>query len=719
MTRYHESMSAVSRNALDDCRNVSGRAVLLMAALMGFVPTVVKAYPVAQQAYLKASNTSAGDTFGNGVAISGDTAVVGAPFEGTSFMNSGAAYVFVRNGTTWSQQTFLKASNAGMNDLFGNSVAIDGNTIVVGAPVEGSDATGVNGDGSNDNATASGAAYVFVRNGTTWSQQAYLKASNTGMDDAFGVSVAVSGDTIVVGADNEASSATGVNGSGGNNNAGQSGAAYVFVRNGVTWTQQAYLKASNTGSGDFFGRSVGVSGNTVVVGAFFEDSTATGVNGSQGNGASSSGAAYVFFRAGGTWSQQAYLKASNTDAGDQFGGAVAISGDTIVVAAAREASAATGVNGDQADDNAFDAGAAYVFVRNAGVWSQQAYVKASNGEAADVFGWSVAVAGDAMVIGAASESSNATGVNGNGNDNSASGSGAAYLFVRNGTNWGQLAYLKASNTEMNDFFGGAASVSGDTVLIGALSEGSGGTGVNGAQNNNDEPISGAAYLFVIDTDDDGVQDSLDNCPTVVNAGQQNSDLDGAGDACDGCVNDPNKIVPGACGCGVADTDSDGDGTPDCNDACPNDPAKTAAGTCGCGVADVDSDTDGSADCIDGCPNDATKIAAGICGCGTADDDSDGDGTVGCNDECPDDAEKVVPGACGCGAADEDLDGNGVIDCIDVPGGDTVPAVEAPCGSCGGSMSGALSTLVGLFGVSGVWKRRYGRGGGIKTRTKRR
>jgi hypothetical protein len=167
--------------------------------------------------------------------------------------------------------------------------------------LEDSNATGVNGTQSDNSADASGAAYVFVRSGTTWSQQAYLKASNTGASDKFGYSVAIAGDTVVVGAYLEDSNATGVNGDGSNNSAINSGAAYVFVRSGTTWSQQAYLKASNTGANDLFGFLVAISGDTVVVGAYGEASNATGVNGTQSdNSASSAGAAYVFVLACGS-----------------------------------------------------------------------------------------------------------------------------------------------------------------------------------------------------------------------------------------------------------------------------------------------------------------------------------------------------------------------------------------------------------------------------------
>ncbi len=146
-----------------------------------------------------------------------------------------------------------------------------------------------------------------------------------------------------------------------------------------------------------------------------------------------------------------------------------------------------------------------------------------------------------------------------------------------------------------------------------------------------------------------------------------ADNDGTCDLEDLCPSDADKIAPGECGCGVADTDSDSDGTPDCNDGCPNDANKLAPGECGCGTADTDSDSDGTADCNDGCPNDANKVAPGECGCGNVDTDSDSDGTADCNDNCPNDANKTEPGDCGCGNVDEDANSNGVTDCIEVPG----------------------------------------------------
>ena len=473
---------------------------------------------LSQQAYVKASNTGVDDRFGWSMAASGDTVVVGAPFEDSnasgvngdqannSAGNAGAAYVFVKTGAGWVQQAYLKASNAGTGDNFGQSVAISGDTLVVGAHLEDSDATGVNGSGSNNNASGSGAAYVFVRNGGGWSQQAYLKASNTSggvKPDQFGWSVAVSGDTIVVGAYLEDSSATGVDGDQLDDGAFDSGAAYVFVRNAGIWSQQAYLKASNTGSADTFGASVAISGDTIVVGAASElageDSFGSGVSGDGlGNAISNSGAAYVFVRQAGAWSQQAFLKAVNPMTGAEFGRSVAISGDRIVVGAIKENSGATGVDGDPFNNGAPNSGSAYEFVRSGGSWSVGAYLKASNTGAGDFFGASIALSGDTLLVGAIRERSSATGIDGDGTNNDLSRAGAAYAFTRVGGTWSQLAYLKASNTGASDEFGNAVALSGDVAVVGAWLEDSSATGANGNQADDSALQSGAVYAYDLD-----------------------------------------------------------------------------------------------------------------------------------------------------------------------------------------------------------------------------
>lgn len=470
--------------------------------------------PIAQRAYLKASNTHSAALFGDRVAICGNTVVVGAYSEYSNGVGvngsqtsltrpaSGAVYVFVKTNGTWTQEAYLKASNPDTDDYFGGAVAISHDTIVVGAGTESSSSTGVNGDQNNNSSYRSGAVYVFRRSGTSWQQEAYIKASNTGSDDRFGAAVSIDGDTMVVGALREDSNATGIDGSQNNDDSFNSGAAYVFHRNGSTWTQQAYLKASNSGDGDNFGISVAVSGETIVVGAWNEDSNATGVNGDQqNNDSANSGAAYVYRRTGETWIQQAYLKASNTDDYDnyeQFGWDVAVHGDTIAVSSRYEASISRGINGDQTD-NSNTSGAVYVYRRdNNDTWQQEAYIKSSNSDGGDDFGAAISLSKDILVVGANLEDSNATGIDGDQDNNDYYDSGAAYVFRRHGTNWTQTHYLKASNTDAYDSFGLSVGVSCGRLVIGAPRESSPSVGVNGDQGNNmGTGSSGAAYLFEI------------------------------------------------------------------------------------------------------------------------------------------------------------------------------------------------------------------------------
>lgn len=461
---------------------------------------IIAAHQLAQESYVKASNIGAGDEFGRVIAIDGNTLVVGAPLEDSdatgqsnnTAVNSGAVYVFTRTGTSWTQQAYIKASNTGTEDEFGSSVALKGDTLVVGAPREDSGATGVNGDQASSSASNSGAVYVFTRTGATWTQQAYIKASNPGAEDLFGFSVALSSDTLAVGALNEDSGATGVNGDQTSNSVGDSGAVYVFTRTGTSWTQQAYLKASNTGSGDWFGIAVALDGETLAVGANREDSISL----NQGNNnAPDSGAVYVFRRSGvpATWAQEAYIKGSNTAAGDEFGRRVVLDGDTLAVGAYRE------------DGNGLvDSGAVYVFRRDGIFWNEEAYLKASNAAANNRLGFSIALSGDTLVAGSSGEDSASTGVGGDQFTNPpAWASGAAYVFTRTGTTWTQQAYVKASNTGgaptaqdsngnelFGDQFGAAVALDGDTVVVGAYTEDS-----NGTESDNSAGNSGAVYVL--------------------------------------------------------------------------------------------------------------------------------------------------------------------------------------------------------------------------------
>jgi FG-GAP repeat len=466
-------------------------------------------------AYIKASNAKKDDQFGFTVALSGDgnTLAVGTTAADSaakgingnqadhSALNAGAVYVFTRGGGNWLQQAYVKASNAKASDQFGASLALsaDGNTLAVGATGESSSATGVNGNQADTSMPGAGAVYVFTRSGTTWSQQAYVKASNTGDKedgDQFGYSVALSsdGNTLATGAIAEKSAATGINGDQTNKGADGSGAVYVFTRNGDTWAQQAYVKPWNTTArGALFGYSVGLSGNgdTLAVGTYDEDR--------------GKGAVYIFTRTGSTWSQQNRLVASNAEPGDSLGCSISISddGNTVVAGAFDEDSLLRGIQppNEGSNDAASDVstGAAYVFVRNGATWTQQAFIKATNTRLNDQFAWALSLSrdGNTLAVGSHLEDSGATGLNGDQEDASAEDSGAVYIYARSGTTWTPVAYVKASNTRASAEFGISLALNADgkVLAVGAFKDGGGGAGINPARSAKPAAESGAAYVY--------------------------------------------------------------------------------------------------------------------------------------------------------------------------------------------------------------------------------
>lgn len=447
------------------------------------------------EAYLKASNTGPSDEFGATVALSGDTIAVAAPLEDSASTgidgnqlentatNSGAVYIFVRDGDDWSQQAYIKASDTTAGDEFGRSLSLFGTTLVVGAP------------GKN---SGRGGAYVFIRTGTTWSQQAALSTPNGSPGDQFGAAVSIWSDWLAVGAPNEDSNATGINGSQFNDLATDSGAVYVFLRNGASWSQHAFVKASNTGG-----------------------------------------------------------SLSGSDGGDRFGCAVAMRQNMLLVGASGEDSSANTVNGDQSNNSSLASGAAYLLVREA-AWSHRAYLKASNGGAGDQFGAAVAFSGDALIVAAPSEDGSATGINGTPIDDSATSAGASYLFALENGAWAQQAYLKASNTQLGDGFCSALSASDLHIVCGAVFEDGAATDVGGDAANNSASNSGAAYVFARspDADADGIVDDSDNCPLADNSLQSDADGDGVGDACDVCSDTPAGLAVGAGGRPLHDLNQD-------------------------------------------------------------------------------------------------------------------------------------------------------------------
>jgi hypothetical protein len=431
------------------------------------------------------------------------------------------------------QAAYLKASNPGMFDHFGEggaldghsgqgvAVSADGTTIAVGAQHEGSNARGVNGNQADNSADNAGAVYVFTAAGNSWAQQAYIKASNAEAGDQFGNAVALSadGNTLAVGAFWESSAASGINGNQNDNSLPQAGAVYVFTRSGTTWSQQAYLKASNPGrageggnfgDGDQFGFSLALSGdgNTLAVAANAEDSNAAGAKSDQRDDSfNSAGAVYVFARTGGTWTQQTYLKAdasTNTALGDQFGYALSLSanGNTLAVGVYDESGSGRAVNAP-VDRGRGGSGAVYVFVRTGTAWTREAYLKTWNADGGDSWGVAVSLSadGNTLAVGSLDEDCLCPGVHtdpkaGEADQKSDTSAGAAAIFVRNGTTWTQQAFIKSSNPGRGDWFGVRLALSGDgsTLVVGAQNEDGAARGINGAANEN-ATEAGAVYVF--------------------------------------------------------------------------------------------------------------------------------------------------------------------------------------------------------------------------------
>lgn len=431
-----------------------------------------------ERTYLKAAYPGLEDQFGQAVAVSGETLVVaappedgdGSPEDDDNAESAGAVYVFERVAGEWTQQAYLKAAPTQAHDGFGYSVAIDGDMIVVGAPWDDHESV------TTGTVYNCGAAYVFVREGGVWMARARLEAEARDTNDFFGFRVAISGDTIVVSAFGEDSDGS----SEADNSVEGAGAVYVYAKSGGGWVREAWLKASNPDPIDEFGGSVAIDGDTIVVGAQTEDSDGSS---QADNSLDAAGAAYVFVRSGATWTQQRYLKADVPGQWDRFGIHVAIEGDTIVIGTPLEDSDGS----TPYDTSAPDAGAVYVFERSFGAWAQVAWLKAWNAGAGDRFGKSVAISGDALLVGAPSEQSDGSSLS----DNSLEDAGAAYLFVKQDGDWVPSSYLKASALDAGDEFGISVALHAGTALVGAYRESSDGS----SQDDNSLLGSGAGYVF--------------------------------------------------------------------------------------------------------------------------------------------------------------------------------------------------------------------------------
>jgi|GEM_PF-2039450 hypothetical protein len=411
---------------------------------------------------LHPSDAAAGDRFGT-VSISGDYAIVGAQ-KLVGIDSPGAAYIFVRDGSNWLEQAKLTASDGAPGNIFGYSVCIDGDYAIVGA-------------GYDDNKT--GSAYIFVRNGSTWTQQAKLTANDAADGDHFGNSVHIDGDYAIVGAHLD------------DDDAYNSGSAYIFVRNGSTWTQQAKLTSDSPNAYDYFGIGVSISDDRAIVSCYLDNDNYL-----------SAGSMYIFVRSENSWEFQERIFPGDAAVGGGFSEKLDINGDYAIASKRSEDALA---------------GSAYIFVWDGSNWTEQAELTASDREAGDHFG-NGAINGEYAIVGAYADDGEA---------------GSAYIFVRDGSGWTEQTKLGAYDSAPGDRFGISVSISGNFAIVGAMY-----SDVNGEK-------SGAAYIYDLeatnnpfDTDGDGILNDQDNCPTDSNQDQSDVDEDNTGDLCDVCPADP-------------------------------------------------------------------------------------------------------------------------------------------------------------------------------------
>lgn len=444
-----------------------GKACLLLFLSLVFNLGALQAQNYNEMIKAVASDRATDDQFAYDVAIAGDYAVIGAPREdqdadGNNTMSTaGSAYIFKRDGMNWTQVQKIVPSDRGPADQFGWSVAITEDYIIVGAYKEDHDVNGVNTKSS------AGSAYIFEKNSNgVWVESQKIVSSDRAAFDFFGFCVAISGDRAIIGAYNEDEDVNG------NNTLIAAGSAYIFEKNNGVWTEVQKIVASDRDLSDFFGRSVAISGDHIIVSSFYEDED---VNGN--NTLSSSGSAYIFERNNaGNWTEVQKIVSSDRAINDFFGISVAISGDYAVV----------GAHYDDNDIDHEDSGGAYVFKRdNSGTWTQTQKLISDDKDTKDYFGKSVSISGDYLMVGAHYEDED---LNGNNNLNI---SGAAYIFKKDDAdNWNQLQKIVASDRGAGDRFGSSVAISGDNVIVGAYLED------QDVNNANTLSKSGSAYIFM-------------------------------------------------------------------------------------------------------------------------------------------------------------------------------------------------------------------------------
>ena len=413
-------------------------SLAVVVALAG-IPAVLRAQgSIHEDQELAASDGASADGFGTSVAVSGSVAIVGSYLAHAPDLDQGAAYVYRHDGVQWIEEQKLIASDAEAYDAFGVAVAIDGNTLVVGAHRD------------DDDGFDAGAAYVFQHDGNTWLEQVKLTAPDGASMDTFGMTVAISADVIVVGSMWD------------DDNGDDSGSVYVYRRSGGSWSFEQKLTALDGESYDNFGHVVAVDGDVIAIGAYADD-----------DGEFGAGAVYVFRFEGGAWIEEQKLIASDPDLYDTLGDSIDVQGDLIAAGCSL---------GDGVVD---DTGAVYLFRHDGSTWFEETKLFAPDGEVWDSMGFSVSVDGDRVLAGVYLD------------DDVAAGSGSAVLYQLAGSTWVELQKMTASDAAADDRLGHSVGLDGEHAILGAIKG-------DGAATD-----SGSAYAYrvpdlALDAEDDSV-----------------------------------------------------------------------------------------------------------------------------------------------------------------------------------------------------------------------
>lgn len=427
--------------------------LILLSTLLNFT----SAQTWNQAIKLTASDRTSEDFFGYAIAIYGDYAIIGAPYDDkdalsqNSLTNSGSAYIFKNNSGNWSQIQKITADDRAEWDMFGYSVSMFGDYAIVGA------------EGTN---TGAGSVYVFKNESGTWTQIQKLNASDGSSQDYFGHSVSIYADHIIVGAVGDSED---LNGSSYMKHAGS---AYIFRNSSDTWTQLQKISPSDRNEEDRFGGSVAINRDYAIIGSLADDEDSNG-----NNYAPNAGSAYIYKLDNGTWNQSQKITADDREGSDLFGSAVALSEDFIIVGAHRE-------DHDSEGNNYLgDAGSVYIYKNESDTWTQAQKITAIDRDSPDFFGYSISIFGDYILVGAYEEDEDILG------ENNLASAGSAYLFKNESGTWNQVQKITASDRGESDLFAYAVAIYGDYAIIGAYYED------EDANQNNTIANAGSAYIY--------------------------------------------------------------------------------------------------------------------------------------------------------------------------------------------------------------------------------